>query len=688
MKINRYQLGLGLFILWLFGILGLFYTVQKPFTAQTALAISQLFLDLSATILLTSLGMALGHRLLNFSWFFDKLCARQTKVYPTSTDLTDLSTGEVLVLGCGLGLGVLGLLTFGLGLMGLFYRWLFVGLSLWLTVWLRRDFVALFYRLGRWQPMHPPRLAVIYLGVLGLLTLSIALLPPTDWDGLFYHLTAPKIFIEHHGIIPAIDVPHFNFPFLSECLFTYAMLIRNDIVAKLLHTVYGILLTGLVYLTALRLLQRESGWPAVLVFLSMPMITTLSSWAYNDLALAFYQLAALYALIRGRDQVAEVRGQGSGSESKSWFVLSGVFAGLAMGVKYTSFVGPLTLMGFLITNNKLRKWIIYFTIPTILVASPWYIKNYFFTGNPFYPFVFDGLFWDKFRAAWYAQAGTGIGWNWGMLVALPLLATLGVHDANYFDGRTGPLFLAFLPFILLYGLFRYRKESRPTAMDMLLIFALAQYLFWMVGVIGSRALWQSRLLLPCLTALSSVVGWLWLDLAHLHQPKFSLHRFVTLLIGLVLLFNGIELTLKVIELNPWPYLTGFESRNQYLSRRLGSYYTTMQQLNQTLPSDAVVLFLWEPRSYFCQIECRPDSILDRLAHDQYEHHHAADMVKAWRDEGITHVLLNRRGLNFIKNGNSEPLSQAAVAELAIIERDYWVKLFEVEGAYQLYEIRR
>ncbi len=432
---NHHLLSLGLFILWLFVTIGLFYTVQKPFTSATILAVGNTVLNLWVAGWVGGLGLGLGHRLLG--WL------------QTNNFWADLSTAEILVLGTGLGLGALGLLTFGLGLAGLFYTWLFWGLSLALTMALWQDFVALFYRFGRWQPMHPPRLAIFYLSILSLLTLLTALLPPTDWDGLFYHLTAPKIFIAQHRLISGLDVPHFNFPLLGEMLFSYTMLLRNDITAKLIHFLYGGLLTGLVYLLARRLLKREAGWPAVLIFLSMPMITTLASWAYNDLALAFYQLAALYALLRGQE---------SENGQRDWLVLSGIFAGLAMCLKYTSFVGPLTLVLFLIVDFKNPKKLLYFAMPAILVAAPWYIKNYFFTGNPFYPFVFEGLFWDKFRAAWYAQAGTGIGWNFGKLVSLPLLATLGIHDANYFDGRTGPLFLAFLP-LIGFWLFEVYRQS-------------------------------------------------------------------------------------------------------------------------------------------------------------------------------------------------------------------------------------
>ncbi|MBI1877055.1 MAG: phospholipid carrier-dependent glycosyltransferase [Chloroflexi bacterium] len=710
-----------LFVLWLFAVFGGFYGVQKPFTPTAAAAIANALLDLLAAAWLGLLGLGLGHRLLTLE--------------RSSLNMPDLSTGEILILGCGLGLGALGLVTLGLGLAGLFYQWLFIALSLLLTLALWPDFLALYRRLHR-PADFPNRLTMIYLIAVGLFTLVAGLLPPIDWDGLFYHLTAPKIFIQAHRISPGIDVPHFNFPLLAEMLFAYGMLVRGDIAAKLIHTLYGVLLTGLVYLTARRHLSLPSAWPAVLILLSMPMIVTLAGWAYNDLTLAFYQLAALYAFMRGQGsrvggQESEASSQKSVANSQKpvtssqtpdlefptpdppppppdsrWLILSGVFAGLAMGLKYTSFVGPLIIGLILIWWLVREKFTLHasrftlhaftslfsFALPALLVALPWYLKNFFFTGNPFYPFlsgIFDGVFWGSFRAAWYAQAGTGIGFDVKTLALLPVLATLGVRDVNYFDGRTGPLFLAFLPLILIYGLFRYRTRApeRPAALDVLLFFALAQFLFWVFGVVWSRSLWQSRLLLPCLVALSPVVGWLWQDLAHLDRPQFSIRRFANLLIGLALALNLVDLSLSFVQVNPLAYLTGTETRAGYLTRRLGAYYAAVEQMNQTLPPTAVVQFLWEPRSYYCQVACRPDSILDQLAHDHYLYGSAAKIVEAWKKAGITHVLLHRQGLDFVKHEGTEVLSQPALDQLAVLEAQYFEPVFDLAGAYQVYVLK-
>jgi 4-amino-4-deoxy-L-arabinose transferase-like glycosyltransferase len=712
---------IGTLILWSFFVLASFFAVQKPFSVANALAAGNALLDLLAAGWLALVGLAMG------TWFLRRLLP------------TYLPPIETVVLGTGLGMGALALLSLGLGLAGFFRPAVAYGVTIGLGAIFFRQIVRLFRQWRQWHPSNLPSfLTVFYLSLIALWTLLVALLPPTDWDGLFYHLTGPKLYLQAGRVIGGVDIPHLNFPSLMEMLYAWAMLLRSDVAAKLLHAFFGLLLGGLIYLTARRLLNKKAAWLAVLVFASMPMISTLAGWAYNDLALAFYQLASLYTFVKY--QIRESGNRGireshtsnlqspippglparagnlqSPTPNPRWLALSGIFAGMAMGLKYTGFVAPLVI-GALILWYAVRRMpggfdfkmlllnLAVFFLPALLVALPWYVKNWAFTGNPVYPFLsslFDGRYWDSFRADWYSAAGTGIGWRPGTLLALPMLLTLGVRDVNYWDGRTGPLFLLFLPLILLYGLFRYHHNAspslasersgdgaRPIALGPLMVYALVQFVFWTLGVIWSHSLWQSRLLLPGLVALAPVVGWLWSELPGFDLPQFSLSRFANVVIGLTLALTLIDTGLMTLKINPLPYLVGAETRDEYLTRRLGAYYAAMQQINERLPSDAVIVFLWEPRSYYCQRDCRPDSILDQLAHDQYVYGNASRIFDAWKKAGITHVLLHRQGLGFIKGEGTETLYQPAIEQLVSMENQYFEEVFDVAGAYQVYSLRR
>jgi hypothetical protein len=367
--------------------------------------------------------------------------------------------------------------------------------------------------------------------------------------------------------------------------------------------------------------------------------------------------------------------------------------------------------------SEVIRPVILFSIVALLVAAPWYAKNLVFTGNPIYPFLLGGEFWDDFRAEAYAEPGTGIAYNPttcdsatrvylagqhatgceldpGYLVVnlltLPYILTLGLRDANLTDGISGPLFLIFLPLILAYSLFRVGGK-KPLAFTGLLLFALAHYLFWTVGVISSAALWQSRLLLPAFVVLCPVLAWIYEDLPRFDHPKFSLHRQLRLIFGLVLVIGLLIQFIKWLPQQPWRYLIGSETKSENLLRRLGAHYGAMEMINSQVDEDDVVLFLWEPRSFYCETaECRPDSILDRFGHLQFLYGDSAEAITdSWRTDGVTHVLLFRSGLELILEANSatdDPLPEPAVLTEILTEH---LELVDTVGddVYAFYQLR-
>ena len=58
--------------------------------------------------------------------------------------------------------------------------------------------------------------------------------------------------------------------------------------------------------------------------------------------------------------------------------------------------------------------------------------------------------------------------------------------------------------------------------------------------------------------------------------------------------------------------------------------------------------LWEPRSLYCLPKCWPDEVLDRWLHARHLFRDSEDILNNWREEGYTHVLLNRFGSDFIR----------------------------------------
>ena len=675
-RLNPRGWGIALFIAWVFAVYAAFYWVQKPFTPETAWALVRAGLDIAAAAGMIILGAALGRRIL--VWL----------------NLADLPPADLVWLAPALGLGGLGLFGLGLGLAGGWRRSLVYGLALLAAILLARDGLALARQLRGWRP----RLAVgrwgrRYLALTLALTVSLALAPPTSWDGLFYHLTGPALYAAQGRIAPLdVNIPHLAFPSLMEMLFGFGLLLRGDVAAKLLHLAYGLLLAALVYRLSRRWQGRAAAGWSLLLLAAMPMAAVLAAWAYNDLALAFYQLAALYALLAWQE-----------TRQRGWLLAGGLLSGLALGLKYTAFPLPLVGLVYVLWQRRetrflslrakqkrlrLQKNLVSYALLIGLAAAPWYLRNWAFTGNPVYPFLFDGQNWDGFRSAWYAHAGTGIGWDTLKILALPVTMTLGLRDVNYYDGRMGPLFLALAPALiwLIVQKLQRRKLANLQTFTLLSSFVAVHGLVWTLGVIQSRALFQSRLFLPGFVALVPLLAEALARLSSLDSRRFSISAFVRMLVGLALALNLVNQALDVLRFNPFGYLAGHESRAAYLERVLGDHYRAMERLEDVVPQEGRVLFLWEPRSYYSPRSAQPDAILDNWAHLVYLYGDENRVAAHLRAEGFTHVLLYRRGLDFVIEHGESPLPPGDVELLRVFTQEH-LALLETVGEYHLYRLR-
>jgi 4-amino-4-deoxy-L-arabinose transferase-like glycosyltransferase len=658
-------------IIWLFAVTFNYYIVHKPFTAENALAILNVLGDVLVAGALFALAAALGRRV--------------------TRGLACTAPLEAIVLQTGLGLGLISFATLALGLAGLVNRILFWMLLLLAAILLRNDFRVTWRDLRVIQLPIPSRFerALAWFITLSLaITFLLALTPPMAWDAQTYHLVIPKIALEQGRIAAPPDIVYFSFPSLGEMLFLAAMLLKGDVAAQVIHFGFLLLTLGAVSTFALRYFNARVAWLSAAVLMAVPSLVTISTWAYVDLALVFYAFAAFYALMIACE-----------TNAKPWLALSGALAGMAMGVKYTAVIVPVALLVILLlhilrtTYSVLRIaysvsgftfYVSRFTFFVILTAAPWYLRNLVFTGNPVYPFVFGGPYWDAFRGQWFSRFGTGLMNTPLKLLTLPWDATIyGVEGALGYEATIGPLLLMLLP-LLLFGIRNSKFEiqnsesatctthhasplrlcsgqgftfyvSRITNLELLLIYSLLLYLFWLVGVAGSQLLQQTRLLFPAFPTLALAAAVALDRLSVLDLPQFSVQRFARLVIALTLGLTLLGYGLAFISENVTAYLFGFESREAYLARRLGGYGAAVEFVNTQLPRDAKVLFLWEPRSYYIRHAVQPDAILDQFAHLRHLYRDANAIARAVREQGYTHILLYRAGLDYIYVSGTDPI---------------------------------
>ena len=422
----------------------------------------------------------------------------------------------------------------------------------------------------------------------------LSLVPPTARDELTHHLAIPKLYARAGRIIAVPIAPYSYFPMLLDMLYTPWVLWGADSVPKLVHALFGYF-TGLSLFAYLsRRMNAVYGLLGFLFFISIPTVLRLSHWAYVDLGVTYYSTASLLCLLRWREE----------KDSRSWLLLAAVSAGFAAAAKPNGFVAAamLSFLFLFISVQERQRGLAKVAAELGLFAAlgalpclPWLAKNWLQTGNPFFPLMagffpgsgvaegagsvgFAGLDIFAKRAWLYGESG----WQ---IAVLPLRLFFAGRDDDpqHFDGVLSPLLILLLPWVFKG---KWLSEKR-----LLLGFALL-YLAYALFLVDLRARYVLTIV-PPLAALA-VYG--------VFNAYLSIKRPVYLLVGL-LLFAGVHgyyLWRYFEEIEPWAYLTGAESRDNYLSRVLPDY-PAFQYVNRDLPPTAKIYLLFiGRRAYYCE----------------------------------------------------------------------------------------
>jgi hypothetical protein len=662
------------FFIWTAFVVAAFYVVQKPALMAGISGIADTAWSLIIWALLVINGTGIGNFLL-----------RQIPRLP-------IHAVERLLISAGIGLGLLGLAGFLLGLLGLVHPGLLISIQVgvFLLLWWQKylhtilDDLRQFVFHWRISMTTTPLWIKIAMGVTFLFAFLMALAPPGEaFDALFYHLPRTERILNGTGLQPS-SVPHFWFPALPEDVFLWAQGMGSVRATQLLHLTWAILGILLLWYWAAKVWDIKTAQASLIIIISMPSLYLLASWAYTDFALTFYGLTTIYGIYKAHENDGEY-------PSTGWVIIAGIAAGMAMGVKYTSFMVPVTGVLLLIWWQRRKpgtalKLSLTFGGIALLIAAPWYLRSWAVMGNPFYPFVFGGKYWDAFRADWYAQSGSGIGWDIFELLLLPFNATLGHRDANYYDGRIGPLYLILAP-LTLWVLFATRQSFRQQGKTLIAItlFAVLSMVAWGFGVINSSALWQTRLLYPALIpfALPTALGWL--AVKKLDTPHLRISFIFNFVVIAIVTITLIDAGRSVIMRNPLAYAVGAETQESYLAKVQPSYAQAVE-LIQDSPEDAKIYALYEPRNYYMPRDIQPDPILDNFAHDVFLYGDPNEVLASWQDEGYTHVLIYRHGIDFLIENDARRLSPQHLSALDYLQNKLIFVGSTADGSYELYAI--
>jgi len=586
------------------------------------------------------------------------------------------SRNESLFLSGGMGLVITGYTVFLLGVMNSLYPFS-IGLMLTSLVlfsvvgWLRPIWTTPSAPSASTERSILELSAFFLLGLLLLAGFVLTLTPETGKDALTYHLAVPKLYLLHHGFYFIPGNAFAGYPLLGEMHYLLALFLQNDILAKAMNFVIlcGILLG--IGLFARHVLQNQRFFSlSMVIFASIPSVFAVSHAAYSDLFVTFFTLAAIYSFFRwSEDRLV------------AWLILCGLFAGSAAACKYTAMIAtPLGCLGILWLAKRsgngametLRRLALY-AATAFIAGSPFYLKNWIVTGNPFYPFfygIFGGKGWDPDQARLYDLLIQNLGMGRSLLDYLLLPWNLSFRaniDSLAFDGMIGPIFLLTLPFLATL-----RPWDMP--LKMMLTYSFLTFCFW------ASSAQQIRYLIPLFPLLALFVGEI---LTYCYQNQ---KRILSLLICFVagsLAFNGYHITSEFIKTDPLRVAVGLESRDHFLSRTLPTY-TMYRLVNEALPPDARIFLIYMKNyTFLCDRDCYSDTMFETHTIQKILREEASpDRVRIrLKTDGFTHILYDERYLF----GEPSPLS-AEEKQLFLVFQNSQMQCVQQQGFYLLYRL--
>jgi len=497
------------------------------------------------------------------------------------------SAAEQIAFCTTLGLGFLSYLILLIGTLGLLHRWLILAVMGVVFLLCASAWIELFrgvssaYKKRGWLSWEPIIFILLTIFVISPV-LFLPLYPPTAFDSTMYHLPYAKIYTQENRIVFTPFLRYAVSPQTNEMLFTLAIRLYDGVAAQLIQfLMLGVLATGLYAFGRRHFSQRVGIW-ATAIFLSNPLVLWSGTSAYIDIGLALFVTMGIYSFFNWV-QLKE----------KKWLILGALFFGFAAGSKYSALFF-LILFGLiaLYIGFKERKLLHAFLFLLIAagVGLPWYFRNWYYAGNPVFPFfgqIFGYEWWSPqdLQGQLNEMRSHGMGRSLQSLLLLPWNLTFN-QPKFLMEAPYSRIYLFALPFLFF-------SLKRSKIRELLIIVALYT-LFWF------NSAQVLRYLIPIISLLSLILAASFencLEWLPSEKAQWVKKGTVTFLIAVIFFSPGWLYGVRKVRNEGYPPYAK-EDQEAYLMERFPSF-PAYQYLNQTKGRDYSLYALFdENMAYF------------------------------------------------------------------------------------------
>lgn len=518
---------------------------------------------------------------------------------------------EDVAISTGLGLGALHCALFVAGLAGWYTVPVFCG---WLVFCLAIGWreMAVFPRallaLHRaWGATAAVRgwggaLLSVFGAAFGICAVMVMLTPSLAYDMVRAHLPLVHYYASQHALRTPSYIDYGYFPQGVETLMTFGYVLAGDAAAQMLPAIYFVL----ALLMALRIgrmcgLSPFAAMAGTLFAVATPVLHWTGSVGKNDLAFAFFVLAALHGYLAWRES----------HDFRS--VLAGAFfLAMAAGVKH-SVVYAIPPLGLLYLHAALKqpapvRAVVKLAAVFLIFGTFWHARTWWLVGNPLFPFSADAA---------VSAAGERHG-VWSVpLRLLRLPWDIHFHGRQYFESPLDhPMGISLLLFLPLWVLVRRRLNPAEGAC---LVFCALYLAYWAV-VQGVPRFALAPILILNLAAAAGLV-----QFCSRVPPavKFSLY----LASAYALLFGLLGTAIIEINAPQFRYFAGKIDKAGYLRQAMLPYRALEFLKGAAHPGDRVfslsscpLAYAPDPSAFRCTwpADSPRDRVLAPLARRDYE----------------------------------------------------------------------
>lgn len=479
-----------------------------------------------------------------------------------------------------------------------------------------------------------------------LFPLIYALLPPSFYDTLAYHLGIPNLYLQNSGLIETPQLFYAN-TFIYYEISLLPAVFAGDLVPRLFHFFVGMIFILSALDFAVDYFKIKKRTILLLTIISMPMMIFLLTTVKNDLPSGLLIFLGVSCFLKG-------------GEGRERFYLSALFWGFALGVKYTNIV-PLVLFLVLYFIKQKRlpiKQMVIFSLIIVAVLLPLLVKNYTYTGNPLFPFFhryFNNQlpYWDATRFTLLEGDAKKLFYSISDVIKFPY--TLSFSELGS-GGIVGPLFLIFLPFLVV------KREKR-------LFLLILSFLILLVGA-------NFKLSIRVWT-----IAFIFLAVYVVIAYEFLTQRIMKYLFFFIIGFNVVNaFALQEYLYSSFKFFSGQLGIEEYKAYRF-STYKAITFVNKNTPENSRVLLVGEAKNYYLKRPYDVSSGYDFSILKKYleKSSDVNQFIRALKADGIDFIIFNPREFHRLQQGYHRLTGEEFNRSLDFLQR--LKPVFQEEGVF-------